>query len=243
MRTMTRRLATAFLATAASGSAVAATANPRVVAVTCAGDPLVVVAVSGSAGAPSVALRAPCAQALSTVLGATPGEGLRWEIANVVMEDRHARDRIVYTLSEGLRGPAGAQGPPGERGLQGPQGQTGPGGPVGPPGAPGAQGVPGTPGAPGSPGAPGGLRGYEVNVGTQLTGYDPGEVVGTQAFCSSGKRVVGGGAFQLPGRLTLVSSFPVPSDDGDRWSVTVRNDTSEHTLLTVHAYAICANVD
>lgn len=108
----------------------------------------------------------------------------------------------------GLVGPQGPQGP---AGLAGPVGPAGPQGPMGLPGLPGTQGPAGPvgPAGPQGPQGPaGGVTGYQVVVSTSTVsdGWNRRHA----AFCTDGRRVLGGGA-----QVTLDGAFPSISGDED----------------------------
>jgi collagen triple helix repeat protein len=133
-------------------AATAFSQSARVVIVSCAGDPAVVLTSTSSAGAPTVANGQSCAQAIAEVLSLQPGDAeSRWEVHVSSIGDKAGKERVTYTLAENLRGPQGPMGPQGPSGLPGltgppgapsmvpgPQGPVGPAGPTGPAGAAGS---------------------------------------------------------------------------------------------------------
>ncbi|HEY7409590.1 MAG TPA: collagen-like protein [Vicinamibacteria bacterium] len=229
--TTTRRVALAGIGLAAW--AAPALAQNRVVALTCSGQPLVVSAVSRSAGAPDPTVGTPCAEALSDILTAAPTDPeLWWQVASVALSDKAGKERVGYTLMESLRGPQGPRGPEGAQGIQGEPGDRGP------QGLPGMPGLQGDPGIQGPPGAPGGLGGYVI-VTESFTGSLPSDhVLSVEAACPAGKKAVGGGA-RMPGHvLTMSATHPI--DDGNAWQTLFRNFTGSGQGYSGTAYAVCA---
>jgi hypothetical protein len=130
-------------------AATAFSQSARVVIVSCAGDPAVVLTSTSSAGAPTVANGQSCAQAIAEVLSLQPGDAeSRWEVHVSSIGDKAGKERVTYTLAENLRGPQGPIGPQGPSGLPGLTGPPGAPsmvpGPLGPVGPTGPQGPPGS---------------------------------------------------------------------------------------------------
>lgn len=125
-------------------------------------------------------------------------------------------------------------------------------GPQGPPGQNGKDGAPGTNGTNGTNGAPGpagGLGGYEIKS-NQFTGKEGGTV-----HCTTGKRVLGGGAeiIQASGRFSVLASRP---NGQSGWTVELQRVTDKWTdapgahddvaffvgdeIPVINVWAICA---
>jgi Collagen triple helix repeat (20 copies) len=152
--------------------------------------------------------------------------------------------RAGYLIPLGLNGKfppsVGAIGPRGPRGLRGPAG------PAGAPGAPGPTGPAGTAGAVGATGptgpvGPTGLTLYEQQKSETSNNSDSPK--STNASCTSGKKVLGGGA-TVEGddedQVTIVRSRP--SSDGTGWEAKAEEVTAVGTDWKLTAYALCAKV-
>jgi len=87
-----------------------------------------------------------------------------------------------------------------------------------------------------SSGAPSGSN-VEWRMDTNRLMAPAGKSVSHAATCPSGKVAVSGGhsTEKNPGPMTVVSSLPM----GDKWSVTVRNDSPEPRTLEIVAYVGC----
>lgn len=146
---------------------------------------------------------------------------------------------------EGPPGPRGPAGPTGPQGAPGPQGPPGPPGATGATGATGAIGPTGATGATGPAGPPGangvsGLEYVQSNPVDISDGIIGGRVPGTaNAFCSSGKRVLGGGWTTTPPLGSALENFPISGGSG--WSVTLFVPAAQGGT-TLRAFAICATV-
>ena len=149
-------------------------------------------------------------------------------------------------------GPQGAAGPAGATGTQGPAGDTGPAGPQGPKGDTGATGPQGPagdvgPAGPQGPQGPGGVSGYQV-VTKAVTFTDaPGATLQeyADAYCPTGKKLIGGGAFTTADEGYLTSNGPFIQDGTvyDIWEARylVRSDAGTGATITLTAVAYCAN--
>jgi|APLow6443716910_1056828.scaffolds.fasta_scaffold359270_2 hypothetical protein len=87
-----------------------------------------------------------------------------------------------------------------------------------------------------SSGGPSGSN-VEWRMDTNRLKAPAGKSVSHSATCPSGKVAVSGGHSieKNPGPMTVVSSLPM----GDKWSVTVRNDSPEPKTLEIVAYVGC----
>ena len=138
-------------------------------------------------------------------------------------------------VSQGEQGPQGEQGLQGERGAQGEQGAQG---------AQGAQGEQGAQGAQGAQGNDGLLDASAVYIAEET--YDLGSYTGVAitAWCDSGDVVSGGGFdIELPymwNHMNLNANRPTVSGSSQGWTLSVANDNSEDSPITV--YAICLDV-
>ncbi|MDP2350879.1 MAG: hypothetical protein Q8M74_06950 [Chloroflexota bacterium] len=162
------------------------------------------------------------------------------------------------TGPQGPQGPRGAQGEPGVDGVDGQDGAPGPQGIQGPQGLPGQDGFDGQDGADGAPGAPGakgatgdkgdtgepGLSGVEiVSNWVQVGILANGEV---RVNCSTGKKVIGGGASSSD--LQLITSGPVIDSDSngffepidDSWYARAYNPLVLPGQYYLQVWAICA---
>jgi hypothetical protein len=120
----------------------------------------------------------------------------------------------------------------------GPRGQVGPAGPTGAAGATGAIGAQGPAGPQGPPG------GFDLSKISYVTGpavsvpSGAGLIVGTEALCPTGNKVVGGG-FRIFSADTAVHVVSSESDNsGSGWTVGVANTSSGP--VDIHATAVCA---
>jgi hypothetical protein len=128
-------------------------------------------------------------------------------------------------------------GPKGNQGPQGPKGAKGDPGLPGPKGDPGVQGAKGEAGEPGQRGARGasGESGYQVVAGSAFS-LAPGQTGGGDAFCPSGKVVLGGG-ISAQAYVALETSFPDFFLTAS-WHVGATNVDNHSGLVT--PYAICS---
>jgi len=140
----------------------------------------------------------------------------------------------------GPQGPAGAKGPDGPIGPTGPRGETGD---IGPRGPQGYRGVLGPRGERGSVGAigPAGDAAWERKVHSYscpwpTSGFS--KICYLRVYCSSGKKIIGGG-FYSNERASLLESYPGAS--GDNWYVAGSHSNDDDT--TFQTIAICAEVD
>jgi hypothetical protein len=119
----------------------------------------------------------------------------------------------------GATGAQGIQGPKGDQGIQGQTGATGSTGPVGPQGPAGTNGV----------------SGYEIKTATSASGAS-GSV--TTPACSTGKKVIGGGA-RIDGSFAsgriMYESFP--DTTAQTWKASFAGGSG---TTTITAWAICA---
>jgi hypothetical protein len=154
---------------------------------------------------------------------------------------------IGPTGAIGPQGPQGVAGPIGPTGAIGPQGPQGVAGPIGPTGAIGPQGPQGVAGPAGLPGATGptGPIGPVGPTGAQgspgISGYEFIEVSCTsaiycQSWCSSGKKLLGGGCKTASWTLSLW--YNGPASTGNGWVCGHRQD--QPTSMT--SWSICGNV-
>jgi collagen triple helix repeat protein len=118
-------------------------------------------------------------------------------------------------------GHVGPRGEKGDKGTQGPKGDTGTAGPAGPAGPPGLS---------------------ELQVVTAQTGSDSASLKTIGADCPSGKKALGGGAFEGAASDPIAITNTNPKSDGGGWTAQAReiNSTSVSWALTV--YAICAKI-
>ena len=212
--------------------------SARVVTLSCAQDPSVVVASNSSAGSPIVDLGLPCAQALAEVLSVAPGDTeLRWDVHVTSVGDKAGKECVTYTVAENLRGP---QGPTGPQGPSGPPGAPGGPGPVGPQGVPGPKGPPGPTGPPGTPG---GFAGIHILKSEPIenTIY----VKQDRVYCPEGEVVLSGG-YYTTGALTVnvAESAPFVNLNGQQaWRVLAyvpQSPFSPDVQWSLQVYAICA---
>ena len=117
--------------------------------------------------------------------------------------------------------PAGAQGPKGDNGDPGAQG---------PKGEQGIQGIQGQKGETGPPG----VSGHEVQGSPSLTVL-PGQIDNQEAWCSAGKKPVGGG-FSASPDVQVRASRPIFGG----WRAEVKNTGGVNASLNV--YVICVNI-
>lgn len=102
------------------------------------------------------------------------------------------------------------------------------------------QGPPGPRGLPGEQG-PAGVSGYEF-VDTATAGpFDPFGQLQITAYCSPGKRPLGGGYFVDLAAIHVLISAPFLSDVGNGWHIVAAN-TTDFTTGQLIAYAVCADV-
>lgn len=129
---------------------------------------------------------------------------------------------------EGPAGPQGPEGPQGPQGAQGPQGSAGPMGPMGPMG----------------PQGPAGISGYEIipALNSSEIDFTPNSIFGFTAFCSEGKKVLGGGCQGGDRLINLLSSRPVGTGGWDcRWH-NAGEESVTFAIDRIGAHAICATV-
>jgi hypothetical protein len=141
----------------------------------------------------------------------------------------------------GPTGPKGADGTNGAVGPTGPRGADGKDGTVGPTGPKGADGKDGAAGPTGPKGAPG-ISGYEIVVATNFASQTARAYADVQAYCPSGKRLLGGGARTYGAASTvLVTSAPLYAyADQPRWWAEARGPGNG--VVDVEAWAICGHV-
>jgi hypothetical protein len=187
--------------------------------------------------------------ALFTALGGSAYAAVTVTGANIkdgTVTGRDVKDRSLGTneLSPtalgslaGQPGAGGPQGPKGDRGEQGPAGPKGDSGPAGPKGDTGPGGPQGTPG-PAGPRGPSGISGWEYQVSLPGTSIPSGDTDGTQVYCPSGKKALGGGASVTAGNTYVVSSAPTTGGTG--WAIWYKN--ASPVSATIYAWVICANV-
>ncbi len=138
----------------------------------------------------------------------------------------------------------GVPGPQGPQGIQGPLGPQGPAGPQGPQGPTGSQGVEGPTGPQGPAGTT--VSGWEmVQFSFNLPHGDPGTGQYAPVYCSSGKKVLGGG-FTTDQFSNAIVRMSGPYDGGTAWIVDVQQtgdgDFGGHDV-TARVWAICAYTD
>ena len=120
----------------------------------------------------------------------------------------------------------------GTSGTQGPQGPQGPAGPMGLPGQQGPQGVPG-------------ISGYEIvpALNSIPITMGPNSTYSFTAFCTAGKKVLGGGCRGGTRLVNLIQTYPVDTGGWDcRWHNSSNADVPFYQVGVIGAYAICANV-
>jgi Collagen triple helix repeat (20 copies) len=137
---------------------------------------------------------------------------------------------------QGDPGPTGPAGPKGDTGDTGPAGPTGPQGPKGDTGDTGPAGPQGPQGPAGPQGVPG-ISGYGI-VNTGFTTHSPGVIV--EAFCPSGKVVLGGGVDLGNTGSHVAISLSRPDGTGKGWKGAYSTIDGTHT--TIRVWAICAVV-
>lgn len=157
---------------------------------------------------------------------------------------------------QGIEGARGEKGDPGSQGPQGIQGEKGDPGPQGPEGLQGLRGLQGENGEKGDTGAtgpagPSGISGYEVIVGERTV--RPRHNEGATAYCSPGKRPLGGGGASLD--LDILTDFVISEgfrgpdqpglfnqNDVKGWGASAFNGDF-FTSYKIVVFAICANVE
>jgi hypothetical protein len=139
---------------------------------------------------------------------------------------------IGATGPQGQTGPTGSTGPQGSTGSTGATGLTGA---TGTTGSTGPQGVTGATGPQGPTGAtgPGGVTGYQIVTATSPVNCCLGVGV-ADAFCPTGKKVVGGGVWTIAGSFITRSA---PFSNG--WEGVVTQTHIDGDEMTV--YAICVD--
>lgn len=159
--------------------------------------------------------------------------------ANPPVACKHGDQLITWGQQgpKGDTGATGAVGPQGPGGVAGAPGAIGPAGAQGPKGDTGATGAVGPQGPAGVAGTPGGISGYERVTTDKVV--DPNSDGQTTASCSTGKRILGGGAITGSSEAVLVDSGPFNGYD-ESWFVYYRNPSS--SPIGISAWAICANV-
>ena len=123
----------------------------------------------------------------------------------------------------------------------GPVGPQGPAGPAGPQGDTGASGETGATGPQGPAGIDG-VSGYEVQIGSCFS-VDGSGCRAFTPFCSTGKKVLGGGADLAPSFSNTYLTSSNPNISFPRWEAAFSRVTaqpSQPTILTV--WALCATV-
>ena len=148
--------------------------------------------------------------------------------------------------TSGLAGAKGEKGEKGDEGIHGADGFQGPQGPKGDKGSKGVQGLQGAKGDKGSEGdqGPVGISGYEIKVASTTASSSSFKYV--SAYCSSGKKAIGGGAIisdtvNEPVPVSVTES--APSVSGTSWRV--RADENQYTghNWMIQAHVICAKFD
>jgi hypothetical protein len=149
--------------------------------------------------------------------------------------------------ANGAQGPAGPEGPDGQPGPEGPSGQPGPEGPSGPAGAEGPSGPAGAegPAGPAGPTGAAGVSGREVIRVVSATDTSGKDVY---AWCSSGKRVLGGGYTLAKGPeiISVSTNEPVVAggiytNDGWHATASLTNVNSGTGSYSLAVWAICAS--
>lgn len=182
------------------------------------------------------------------VLGALAPGTYRLSVWRAGTEGNVFGDQVDVTL--GAVGPQGPEGPAGPAGPAGPEGPAGPAGSAGPQGPQGAQGLPGPmgpigpQGPEGPQGPPGGMSGYEVVSllnSVQIT-MGPNSTFSFTAFCTNGKKVLGGGCAGGDRLVNLFRTTPVGTGGWDCAWHNASDADVQFDPNRIGAKAICATV-
>lgn len=178
----------------------------------------------------------------ATLLTASASALADHDVAHVVTNLKGglgALEQRVWDCERGVGGKCpGTKGEIGDTGPQGPQGETGPTGPQGTTGAQGPQGAAGPQGPRGEQGIQGqtGLAAWE-RIESICT--SSGSSVTCTATCSSGKKVLGGGASNTNAAWLIIASYPASNSS---WTA-ILNRPGGSTSTTVITYALCAQTN
>ena len=138
---------------------------------------------------------------------------------------------------KGEKGDPGEKGAPGEKGEKGDPGEPGPVGPAGPTGVTGSPGPQGTAGPPG----PKGVSGWEYRVEPLV--IPPNTISHREAYCSAGKKALGGGWTSDKNTYTynsVLQNGPAGAEPIG-WYVTIFN-SHDNITSTNYVWVICADV-
>lgn len=171
-------------------------------------------------------------QIFVAVMGAPAPGTYRLKVRRTDTAGKVFADEADVTLgAAGSQGPQGPEGPAGPAGPQGPQGAQGPQGPQGPAGPMGPQGLPA-------------ISGYEIVPQLNPLRFTmvPDATYAFTAFCTAGKKILGGGCMGGDRLVNLLRTYPVGTGGWDcRW----HNSSSADVPFEagrIGAYAICATV-